>query len=178
LLESVSEQVRNLSNAGGMIMMKSKKRTFSGSDRRQAPRLNPSAVPFLKSVTFNQGTEAQVIDISRGGMLLETDVRLRPFMKILLKIVTSSSIFKTTGCVLRSTIVSINGNPRYQSAIAFEDSFQMMDKLKLSQEMQSSNIMQKSAEPEPFQESAHPTSHPKANPNIESTAGHSDGYNE
>jgi hypothetical protein len=142
--------------------MKSKTRIFSGSDRRQAPRLNPSAVPFLKSVTFNQGSEVQVIDISRGGMLLETNERLRPHMKILLKIVTSSSIFKTAGCVLRSYIVALKGNPRYQSAIAFEDPFQMMDKLKPSQEGKSPDIKKESAAPEPSREIANPQLDKKA----------------
>jgi len=110
-------------------MIKSKSRKFSGSDRRLHPRLNPSSVPFLKSVAFNQGSEVQVIDISRGGMLLETDVRLRPQMRILLKIVTTQGAFKIAGCVLRSSVASLKGTPRFQSAISFEQPFHLMDDL-------------------------------------------------
>ena len=105
------------------------KRDFSDANRRQYPRLKPSAVPFLKSVAFNQGFEAQVVNISRGGILLETEEALRPQMKILLKLVTSDGLIKMEGHVLRSSISSLNGVPRYQSAIAFEHPFHMLDDL-------------------------------------------------
>ena len=106
-----------------------KKKKDPDEDQRRWPRLKPSSVPFLKSVTFNQGNEVQVIDISRGGMLLETDVRMRPQMKIHLKLVTSDGLIKLEGTVLRSSITSLKGVPRYQSAIAFEHPFNMLDDL-------------------------------------------------
>lgn len=106
-----------------------KKKKISDEERRRWPRLKPSAIPFLKGVALSQGTEAQAIDISRGGMLLETEVRLRPQMKIHLKLVTSEGVVKIEGCVLRSSITSLNGVPKYQSAIAFENPFHMLDDL-------------------------------------------------
>jgi hypothetical protein len=106
-----------------------KKKKKPDTDRRRWPRLNPSAIPFLKGVALSQGTEVQAIDISRGGMLLETEVRLRPQMKIHLKLVTSEGIIKIEGCVLRSSITSLTGVPKYRSAIAFEHPFHMLDDL-------------------------------------------------
>ncbi len=109
--------------------MKQRKRSFDGADRRQWRRLAPKDIPSLKGVSINQGTEARVIDISRGGMLLHTVFRLRPDMKILLKILTTKGIFKISGIVLRSSIQSISGPPLYESAIAFESPLTVLDDL-------------------------------------------------
>lgn len=95
-------------------------------ERRRWPRLEPSSVPFLKSVRFNQGTEVQVINISQGGILIETDECLRPQMEIQLKMVTNTGVVSLEGRIVRSTIVSLKGVPRYQSGIAFKHLFQML----------------------------------------------------
>jgi hypothetical protein len=124
-----------------------KKRKDSDEEQRRWPRLKPSSVPFLKSVTFNQGSEVQVIDISRGGILLETDVRLRPQMKIHLKMVTSDGLIKLEGSVLRSSITSLQGTPRYQSAIAFEHPFHMLDDLAGEPEAASPETSQETGQP-------------------------------
>jgi hypothetical protein len=62
-------------------------------------------------------------------MLLETEVRLTPQMKIHLKLVTSDGVINLEGSVLRSSISSLTGAPRYQSAIAFERPFHLLDNL-------------------------------------------------
>jgi hypothetical protein len=120
----------------GKLKTLKRKRDLAEENRRQYLRLKPSAVPFLKSVAFNQGFEAQVINISRGGILLETDVRLRPQMKILLKLVTTDGVIKMEGQIIRSSISSLKGVPRYQSAIAFEHPFNMLDDLSAELEEQ------------------------------------------
>jgi hypothetical protein len=103
------------------------KKRIRDSERRRWPRLKPSSVPFLKSVTLSQGAEVQAIDISRGGMLIETEVRLRPGMKIFLKLVTSDGAVKLEASVVRSSLTSLTGIPKYQSAVAFEHPFHMLD---------------------------------------------------
>ena len=70
-----------------------------------------------------------MVNISRGGILLETEVRLRPQMKIFLKLVTTEGVVKMEGHILRSSISSLQGTPRYQSAISFEHPFHMLDDL-------------------------------------------------
>jgi hypothetical protein len=97
------------------------------SERRRWPRLKPTSVPFLKSVTLGQGGEVQALDISRGGMLIETEARLRPGIKIYLRLVTSDGVVKLEGSVVRSSITSLAGAPKYQSAVAFEHPFHMLD---------------------------------------------------
>lgn len=67
---------------------------------------------------------------------METEVRLRPQMKILLKLVTTDGVIKMEGQIIRSSISSLNGVPRYQSAIAFDHPFHMLDDLSAEQEEQ------------------------------------------
>jgi hypothetical protein len=129
---------------GNSKTLKGNRRDSSESSRRQHPRLKPSCVPFLKSVIFNQGCEAQVVNISRGGILLKTEVRLRPQMKIFLKLVTSDGIITMEGHVLRSSISSLDGVPRYQSAISFEHPFNMLDDLSSELEEQKQESQPKS----------------------------------
>jgi len=98
-------------------------------ERRRWPRLDASSVPFLRGVILGQGTEVHPINISRGGMLLETEVRLPPQTKVHLKLVTSDGIVKMDGLVERSCVASLQGVPKYRSAIAFEHPFHMLDDL-------------------------------------------------
>lgn len=106
---------------------KSENGEYTGFERRRGPRLKPSEIPFLKSVSVNQGSEVQVIDISTGGILLETDVRLRPQMEVRLQLVTTTGVVKLEGRVLHSSISSLNGVLRYQARIAFTHPFLMLD---------------------------------------------------
>jgi hypothetical protein len=139
-----------------LTMLKgSKKKQFSGSNRRRWARLPPSDIPTLRSVTLNQGSEVKVIDISAGGMLLESEQRLRPQMKILLKLVTSEGVFRVSGSVLRSSISSLKGVLRFQSAIAFEHPLQMLDPPK-DEPMEESDSSAKAEVPATFQESMLP----------------------
>jgi hypothetical protein len=110
-----------------LTMAKGRERKYSGSDRRRWPRRNPSDITFLERVTFNQGATVQVINIAPGGMLMESELRLRPHMKVMLQLVTSDNVFKVTGCVLRSSVASLAGTVRYQTAIAFDEPLQILD---------------------------------------------------
>lgn len=107
-------------------MGKRRDKKYSGAERRRWARIDPSELPFLKSVAFHKGSEVQVINISQGGMLLETEVRLQPKMKILLKIDASTGVFNIEGRVLRSAISSLEGTPRYRSAITFPHPVHML----------------------------------------------------
>ena len=110
-------------------MKKTKKDEAALAAQRQWPRLNPDNTPSLKGITLSQGNEAQVVDISRGGALIETDVRLCPQTKIGFKVQTTEGTFRITGSVLRSSIKSLQGTPIYQSAIVFENPLTILDGL-------------------------------------------------
>ena len=95
--------------------------------KRQYVRLSPENTPALKGITMTQGNTARVIDISRGGALIETDVRLCPQTKTVFKVLMEQGDFRVTGSVLRSSIKSLSGKPIYQSAIVFENPLTVLD---------------------------------------------------
>jgi hypothetical protein len=98
--------------------------------RRRWPRLKPDSIPGLKGVELNQGSEVDIVNISRGGLLLETEARLRPDLKIMLKVVTTDGVLRLDGTILRSSIFSLKGAPRYRTAIAFKQPLTLLDDLK------------------------------------------------
>ena len=107
-----------------------KRKILDGSaivNKRQYARLSLENTPALKGITLTQGNTACVIDISRGGALIETDVRLCPQTKIGFKVLTDNGDFRVTGTVLRSSIKSLKGAPIYLSAIVFENPLTILD---------------------------------------------------
>ena len=104
-----------------------KTRDETSTTRRQWTRLSPENTPSLKGITMTQGNTARVVDISRGGALIETDVRLCPQTKIGFKVLMENGDFRITGSVLRSSIKSLKGAPIYQSAIVFETPLTILD---------------------------------------------------
>ena len=97
--------------------------------KRQHARLNPENTPSLKGIALNQGKTARVIDISRGGALIETDVRLCPQTRIGFKVQTVQGDIRVMGSVIRSSIKSLQGAPIYRSAIAFDNPLTALDEL-------------------------------------------------
>ena len=110
-------------------MMTSGKKNSDESNRRRWPRLRPDSIPGLKGVELNQGSDVDIVNISRGGLLLQTEARLRPDLKIMLKVVTTEGVLRIDGTILRSFIYSLKGAPKYRTAIAFQQPLTLLDDL-------------------------------------------------
>jgi hypothetical protein len=93
------------------------------AERRTSPRLPPDAFPSLSGAYLRGDSSVNLIDISTGGALVESEERLAPSTKICLKVVTTDGTFMLHGRVLRSTISQLKGGPRYRSGIAFDREF-------------------------------------------------------
>jgi len=106
-----------------------KERDEALAANRQHTRLSPENTPELKGIALTQGNTARVVDISRGGALIETDVRLCPQTKISFKVLMEQGDIRITGSVLRSSIKSLKGTPIYESAIVFEHPLTLLDEL-------------------------------------------------
>jgi hypothetical protein len=104
---------------GQMIGRKAK----SHAERRSAARLPKEAFPSLSGAFLRGDSSVELIDISSGGALIETDERLIPNTNICLKVVTTEGSFMLRGRVLRSMISQLKGGPRYRSGIAFDQEF-------------------------------------------------------
>jgi hypothetical protein len=110
-------------------MMKKTKHNAELATRRKWPRYAPEGLPSLKGITLNQGNQAHVVDISCGGALIETDLRLCPQAKVGFKVLTTDGAFRITGSVLRSSIKALKRTPIYRCAITFNNPLTMLDYL-------------------------------------------------
>ena len=99
----------------------------AGENRRQSPRRPASAIPGLKARLF-AGSDVRLIDVSRRGVLIETDARLLPGSPISIKFVTTDANLVLKGSVVRSSvnIVSDKGVV-YRTAVAFEEDIKLCD---------------------------------------------------
>ncbi len=91
--------------------------------QRSSPRFPPAAFPSLKSACLASGAEVNLINISRGGALLECCERLAPSTRVSLRCITSEGVIQLHGQILRSTISHVSGGLRYRSAVSFEKEF-------------------------------------------------------
>lgn len=99
----------------------------SGENRRQSPRRPASAIPNLTARLF-AGSDVRLVDVSRRGVLIETDARLLPNSPISIKFVTTDTTVVLKGSVVRSSvnIVSDKGVV-YRTAVAFEEDIALCD---------------------------------------------------
>jgi len=90
------------------------------SNRRLHQRLSPQQFQWLKSARLKYGPEVRVIDISAGGMLVETEQPLKHQSKIVFELAGSDSTIVVPSRVLRCEKVTPDDNAvRYRGAIAF-----------------------------------------------------------
>ncbi len=89
-------------------------------ERRVHQRLEPSELGWIKEVRLKYGPRVALMDLSSGGALLQTDVRLRPGTDMVIEIV-GSRIEAVPIRVLRSQLARISGDAAiYQGACVFK----------------------------------------------------------
>jgi hypothetical protein len=90
------------------------------SNRRTYERLNASDLEWLKGARVKYGAEVRVLDISAGGMLLETEHQLAPDANVVLELIGPHSPILIPSRVLRCRAASLGEILRYQGACAFK----------------------------------------------------------
>jgi hypothetical protein len=89
---------------------------------RPSLRCQPSVAP--EGTGAPCGREARLLNVSRGGILLETASRLAPGAAILVKLVAADAVFLLRGRVCRTRQTLLRGADfRYESAVAFDDNY-------------------------------------------------------
>ena len=111
-----------------------KRKNFQITDeRRKAPRLDAESIPFLIGAYQVGGPEVKLINISRGGALIESREPLAKGSEICLQLVTAGKVYLIRGRILRYYISFIAGNAlRYRSAIAFDKDLAIMPTMETS----------------------------------------------
>ena len=96
-------------------------------DRRKAPRFDATAISNLKMVIQGDEHEVKLINISRGGALIEFSERMSPGSSISLHLLIANTIYNIRGRITRCGLSSMNNKvPQFQSAIAFDKDFMLL----------------------------------------------------
>jgi len=92
----------------------------AAANRRNHARLKPTDLAWLKSARFKYGSDVRVLDISAGGMLLETDKALTQDSSIVVELAGGASPILIPSRVLRCRVASLGEILTYQGACAFK----------------------------------------------------------
>jgi len=93
------------------------------SERRRFPRKPSRECPWLVDARLRSGTEVRVVDISNGGLLLESNSQILPGASVELFLVTRDQRWLVKGRILRSQVARVvsEDGVRYHAALAFNE---------------------------------------------------------
>ncbi len=103
---------------------------YEDSDRRGHLRLSLDDVRWLRSARLKYGPDVRVLDISIGGILVETEGQLRPDANIVFELSGPMNSILVPSKVLRCRAASFDEVMRYQGACAFKRPLEIPDLLK------------------------------------------------
>ena len=103
---------------------------YEDSERRGHLRLSPDDVRWLRSARLKYGSDVRVLDISAGGILVETDGQLRPDANIVFELSGPTNSILMPSKVLRCRVASFADVMRYQGACSFKRPLEIPDLLK------------------------------------------------
>lgn len=89
-------------------------------NRRLHERLKASDLHWLRSARLKYGADIRVIDISVGGMLVETEKALAPDANVVVELTGRESPILVPSRVLRCRLASLGDSVTYQGACAFK----------------------------------------------------------
>jgi hypothetical protein len=90
------------------------------SNRRTHQRLKAGDLQRLRSARIKYGADVRVIDLSIGGLLLETQCQLTPDATVIVELTGQENPILLPSRVLRCRIASLGEILRYQGACAFK----------------------------------------------------------
>jgi len=93
---------------------------YEESERRGHLRLSAEDVRWLRGARLKYGPDVRVIDISPGGILVETEDPLRPDANVVFELAGPASSILVPSRVLRCRLASFDEVARYQGACAFK----------------------------------------------------------
>jgi hypothetical protein len=95
------------------------RRVNNGVDRRSAPRLSPDRTSWLEIAILRPGKEVRVVNLSRGGALVESPTRILPGSRTELQLVGERRR-RVRGHIGRCVVSALNP-VCYQAALIFEE---------------------------------------------------------
>lgn len=99
----------------------------SGAELRRFARRPASDLPDLKA-RLVAGSDVRLVNVSRRGVLLETDARLMPNSAVTLRFVTDAASVVLKGRVVRSSIAVLSkATLVYRTAVEFDQDISLVD---------------------------------------------------
>jgi hypothetical protein len=120
---------------------------YKDSERRGHLRLGADDLRWLRSARLKYGPDVRVLDISAGGILVETDSQLRPDANIVFELSGPGNPILVPSKVLRCRVASFAEVVRYQGACAFKRPLEIPDLVK--QAMAKGTATTTAAQPSP-----------------------------
>jgi len=102
---------------------------YEDADRRGHLRLSIDDVHWLRSARLKYGPDVRVLDISAGGIRVETETQLRPDSTIVLELAGPTNSILVPSKVLRCRVASFSDVMRYHGACAFKRPLEIPDLL-------------------------------------------------
>ncbi len=90
------------------------------ADRRVHPRLTLSELDWLKTVRLKYGPVVSLIDLSTGGVQIETSSRLQPGRVVVVQIAALDGEMTVPSNVLRCHVSQVAPLTKYRSALSFK----------------------------------------------------------
>lgn len=103
---------------------------YEDSERRGHLRLGPDDVRWLRSARLKYGPDVRVLDISAGGILVETDGQLRPDANIVFELSGPTNSILVPSKVLRCRVATFADVMRYHGACSFKRALEIPELLK------------------------------------------------
>jgi hypothetical protein len=91
-----------------------------GANRRTHLRLSADDALWLQGVRIKYRSDVRVIDISAGGILIETESEIRPETTVVFEVLAADATQLVPARVVRCSRVAYDGITRYQTACAFK----------------------------------------------------------
>jgi hypothetical protein len=92
------------------------------NERRVHPRVTTGERPDIARARLRPGRTARVVNVSRGGALIETDSRLLPGAAVDLQLGDPIALYRVRARILRCHVALLEGHRiRYRGAMMFEE---------------------------------------------------------
>lgn len=96
-------------------------------DRRLSPRFGAYHIPGFKIISQVGGPEVKLINISRGGALIESAEHILPGPSTTLRILTAEAVHLIEGRIIHYGVSSLkNRMPQYQAVVIFNEDFTIL----------------------------------------------------
>ena len=93
---------------------------------RRFPRHPATRLPSLRA-SILAGPDVQVINVARGGMLVESDVRLTPGVGLCLNVTLGDQVYQIAGRVSRVDASLADGRVKYRAGLALDQEMAIFD---------------------------------------------------